>query len=137
MAHIWITFACYYGYGGMVDVFLSHPLWQPLGRLSYAMYMMHMPILRMNLGLARTEIYFSVYNSILCFWSVVGMTVLYSVYVTLLFESPILALEKVIFSRKKTVKKDNAVQTQAQAPPILNVVVDSLENNSKAPNKEI
>ncbi|XP_055915376.1 O-acyltransferase like protein-like [Eupeodes corollae] len=137
LAHAWITFACFYGFGGIVDVFLSHPLWQPLGRLSYAMYMMHMPILRMHYGLARTEIYFSTYTEFLAFWGVLGITILYSIYVTLLFESPILALEKVIFSRDKPVKKDNAVQGQAQPPPVFNIVIDSEENNSKVQNKEI
>lgn len=35
----WIIFACHRGYGGFVNLFLSHAYWQPLARLSYAMYL--------------------------------------------------------------------------------------------------
>ncbi|XP_055915459.1 uncharacterized protein LOC129948476 [Eupeodes corollae] len=110
LAQVWITFACHYGYGGIVDAFLSHPFWQPFGRLSYAMYMMHMAIIRMHFGMTRTEIYFSVYNQFLNFWSAFGTTLLVSIYVTLAFESPVLVLERIIFNRKKSpMKKEDPV----------------------------
>ncbi|XP_055842817.1 nose resistant to fluoxetine protein 6-like [Episyrphus balteatus] len=124
LAHVWITFACYYGYGGFVDTFLSHPFWQPLGRLTYAMYMMHMAVERMHFGMTRTEVYFSVYNEFLYFWSALGPTIFIAIYVTLAFESPILILEKFIFSGDKPVQKSNTEQNTAVVVPPSSIVVD-------------
>lgn len=35
----WIIFACHRGYGGFINLFLSHPYWLPLARLSFVMYL--------------------------------------------------------------------------------------------------
>lgn len=40
----YIIFACTHNYGGPVNWFLSHPLWQPFSRLSYSIYLVHFPI---------------------------------------------------------------------------------------------
>ncbi|EDW37589.1 GL10441 [Drosophila persimilis] len=42
LALCWIVFACMQGHGGLADSFLSSPLWQPLSRLSYSVYIWHM-----------------------------------------------------------------------------------------------
>ncbi|EDW25183.1 GL24551 [Drosophila persimilis] len=42
LALCWIIFACMQGYGGLADSFLSSPLWQPLSRLSYSVYIWNM-----------------------------------------------------------------------------------------------
>ncbi|XP_055915199.1 nose resistant to fluoxetine protein 6-like [Eupeodes corollae] len=120
LAHAWITFACYYGYGGFIDTFLSHPFWQPLGRLTYAIYMMHISIQQMHFGMIRTQIYFSVYNQFLYFWSGFGITIFVAIYVTLAFESPILVLEKFIFGRRKPVKNLNTEPNTVVPLSILN-----------------
>lgn len=41
----WVVYCCYHGYGGVVNSFLSNPVWQPLSRLSYAMYISHMTVM--------------------------------------------------------------------------------------------
>ncbi|XP_055842818.1 nose resistant to fluoxetine protein 6-like [Episyrphus balteatus] len=128
VAHAWITFACHYGYGGFVDTFLSHPFWQPLGRLSYALYMMHMTVLLMNFGMTRTEIYFSVYNQFLIFWSTLGITLFVAIYVTLAFESPILILEKLIFNREKSVPKETVLQAFPSSIVVETVKTSSINN---------
>lgn len=35
----WIIFACHRGYGGFINLFLSHAYWLPLARLSFVMYL--------------------------------------------------------------------------------------------------
>lgn len=40
----YMVFACHRGYGGQVKYFLSHPLWQPFSKLSYAVYIVHFPL---------------------------------------------------------------------------------------------
>ncbi|XP_055845377.1 nose resistant to fluoxetine protein 6-like [Episyrphus balteatus] len=106
----WITFACHYGFGGVVDTCLSHPFWQPFGRLTYALYLMHMGVIRMHFGMFRTTKYFSTYTMFLGFWGAFGVTLLVAIYMTLAFEAPILILEKFIFGDgKKNDKKPPAV----------------------------
>lgn len=41
LALSYIIFACAHGYGGPVNWFLSLSLWQPLSRLSYSIYLLH------------------------------------------------------------------------------------------------
>lgn len=62
MALCWVIFACMNGYGGLANSFLSSPLWQPLSRLSYSVYMWHMFFQEINIRSMRTNSYFSNYT---------------------------------------------------------------------------
>lgn len=55
----WVVFCCYHGYGGVVNSFLSNPIWQPLARLSFAIYMTHFSVIPVVDGNTRTTGYFS------------------------------------------------------------------------------
>lgn len=44
VALCYIIFACVNNCGGPVNWFLSHPLWQPISRISYAIYLVHFPV---------------------------------------------------------------------------------------------
>ena len=37
----WIIFACHYGFGGIINRFLSASAWIPLTRISYVSYLIH------------------------------------------------------------------------------------------------
>ncbi|UMM37760.1 hypothetical protein L5515_009426 [Caenorhabditis briggsae] len=37
----WVIVANHMGWGGPINNFMSHPIWQPLGRLSYCAYIVH------------------------------------------------------------------------------------------------
>ncbi|XP_055842820.1 nose resistant to fluoxetine protein 6-like [Episyrphus balteatus] len=95
----WITFACHFGFGGVVNGILSHPFLQPLARLTYSLYLIHSFVLRVNFGMSRTEIRFSDYDAMLHFWSTFGISTTFAIISTLAFESPILILEKFIFGQ--------------------------------------
>ncbi|XP_055842470.1 nose resistant to fluoxetine protein 6-like [Episyrphus balteatus] len=101
IALAWIVFACHFGYGGLVNSILSHPFWQPIGRLTYSMYLLHMLVQEINYGISKTDAYFSDYTMILEFWKTLGITLLSSIVLSLSFEAPILVLEKAIFGRRK------------------------------------
>uniref|UniRef100_T1J952 Nose resistant-to-fluoxetine protein N-terminal domain-containing protein n=1 Tax=Strigamia maritima TaxID=126957 RepID=T1J952_STRMM len=45
VALAWLIFACCNGYGGIVNSILSWPFWQPLGRLTYSTYLIHLAII--------------------------------------------------------------------------------------------
>lgn len=55
----WIIFACVHGYGGPVNWFLSLPQWQPLARLSYSIYLLHLPIQLILAASSRTHLNFT------------------------------------------------------------------------------
>lgn len=57
-----VIYACVKGYGGPVNWFLSLKLWQPLSRLTYAIYLVHMPIMLMNSASTHRPLYFSTQN---------------------------------------------------------------------------
>ena len=37
----WVIFACHYGFGGLINRFLSAPAWICLTRISYVSYLIH------------------------------------------------------------------------------------------------
>ncbi|XP_049532610.1 nose resistant to fluoxetine protein 6-like [Anopheles darlingi] len=93
----WIIFACVNGYGGVVDRFLGAPGWQPFGRLSYAIYLLHLPIQLMMAGSIRQPYYFSDLLATYQFWGDLGFTCTLALLWVLLFESPIIGLERILF----------------------------------------
>ncbi|XP_055913781.1 nose resistant to fluoxetine protein 6-like [Eupeodes corollae] len=107
IALAWIVFACHFGFGGIVNSILSHPIWQPLGRLNYCMYLVHITVQTINFGTVRTDAYFSDYRLYLTFWSTFGISVLVSTVLSLSFEAPVLVIEKVLFSKSHQNEKTN------------------------------
>ncbi|KMZ05335.1 uncharacterized protein Dsimw501_GD18372 [Drosophila simulans] len=98
----WVVFACMQGYGGMANTFLSSPLWQPISKLSYSIYIWHSFIQEINKRIGRTNTYFSNYQVMLNFWSTIGFTVLFSYLLYLLIEAPIGGLDIFLRPKKKT-----------------------------------
>lgn len=64
MALAFIIYACHFGYGGPINWFLSLPGWQPFSRLTYAIYLLHMPMMLLVGGQSRTSHYFSELNAV-------------------------------------------------------------------------
>ncbi|XP_034490672.1 nose resistant to fluoxetine protein 6-like [Drosophila innubila] len=88
LALVWIVFACKYGYGGMANSFLSSPMWQPLSKLSYCAYIVHLFVEQFNAIITHTSTYFSDYQVMLRFWSDFGFTVLAAYFLYILLEAP-------------------------------------------------
>lgn len=59
LALCYIIFACVHGYGGPINWFLSLQFWLPLSRLSYAIYLIHFPIILMNVLTMKQAPYFN------------------------------------------------------------------------------
>ncbi|KAI8045768.1 hypothetical protein M5D96_001956, partial [Drosophila gunungcola] len=87
MALCWVIFACMHGYGGLANSFLSSPLWQPLSRLSYSVYIWHMFFQEVNM---------------LNFWSTFGFTVLFAYVMYLLVEAPFGGLDLLLGHKRKS-----------------------------------
>lgn len=62
MALSWIVFACHFGYGGFINDFLSHPVWQIPSRLSFSMYLAHFIVQMIQFGNVKHSVYFSFFD---------------------------------------------------------------------------
>ncbi|XP_017091603.2 nose resistant to fluoxetine protein 6 [Drosophila bipectinata] len=97
----WVVFACMQGYGGMANSFLSSPVWQPLSRISYSVYIWHMFVQEVNNRSTRTNTYFTDYQVMLRFWSDLGITIIMAVILYLIIEAPFGGLEYFLRSPTK------------------------------------
>lgn len=127
IALCYIIFACVHNAGGPVNRFLSHQLWQPFSRLSYSIYLVHIPIIISMAATMKTPFYFThlslLQNMILTYIS----TVLVSAIATLVFESPIVTIEKLIFNEKAEVKHQNGTNGSIK----LNAINEMIQRNGE------
>lgn len=105
----WIVFACQFGYGGPINSILSAKIWTPFSRLTYSMYLLHFVVQIIIFGSSKTEISGSNFDAILMFWSSFGIILTSSLFFVLAFESPIIALEKIIFNTRNGNSEDAEV----------------------------
>lgn len=124
-----VIYACVKGYGGPVNWFLSLSVWQPFARLTYAIYLVHMPIMVILSASVRRPLYFSgrnvvsskhkIYNGLLntfflsVYWFFFDLFQLFkflgdfaaasilSVLASLALESPIVVLERIVFGPER------------------------------------
>lgn len=97
IALCYIIFACVHNSGGCVNWFLSHPFWQPISRLCYSTYLLHVPVIVIMYATTKTATVFSQSATLQDFIVAYLFTILASIVATLAFESPIITLEKLMF----------------------------------------
>lgn len=96
----WIIFASVAGYGGVVSKILSWKALVPLSRLTFSAYIIH-PVLMVIFYGSREESFD--YSSYLMIYFAIGnivLTYMASLVLSLVFEAPIVGLEKVLLNRK-------------------------------------
>lgn len=130
----WIIFACVQGYGGCINWFLSLKEWQPLGRLSYCMYLTHLVIQVNLMSEVRTSSYFSDISAVHSLWGDFGYTLTISTVWCLFFESPIIVIEKVLFNKFNLIKIQHTLGNDSETISVqpeeedLTIHVSSTEN---------
>ncbi|EFO99875.1 hypothetical protein CRE_18777 [Caenorhabditis remanei] len=65
----WVVGANHMGWGGPINNFMSHPIWQPFGRLSYCAYIVHWMVLFYYLNVGGVVVHYS------SAWEVVSGTI--------------------------------------------------------------
>ena len=92
-----VTFTCHYGYGGVIDKFLSLPLWVPLSRLTFNAYLVHEIVFGIVFGsLSEPVDYSDTTMTIFCIGTVVlsyGVAALVTIFV----EFPVSNIEMAAF----------------------------------------
>lgn len=95
----WAILACALGNGGWLNEFLSSPLFIPLGRATYMTYLSHMLIVisypaKMNLLIEPSYIVF-----LYIFVSNLVLSYALGIFLTLVYESPVLHLQKLLVAK--------------------------------------
>lgn len=96
----WIIFASVAGYGGVVSKILSWKALVPLSRLTFSAYIIH-PVLMVIFYGSREESFD--YSSFLLIYFAIGnivLTYMASLVLSLVFEAPIIGMEKLLLNRK-------------------------------------
>ncbi|XP_031639007.1 nose resistant to fluoxetine protein 6-like [Contarinia nasturtii] len=107
IALFYITFACVNNYGGPVNWFLAHPLWQPISRVCYAIYLIHYHVLTVVMGQLKAPDYFTELKAFHTFLGIYVITVFVSIIASLAFESPFMIIEKLLFTPAKHAARNN------------------------------
>lgn len=96
----WIVFASVAGYGGVVSKILSCRALVPLSRLTFSAYIIHPVLMVIFYGSREESFDYSPY--LLMYFALGNMVLTYaaSLALSLVFEAPILGLEKVLLGRK-------------------------------------
>ncbi|XP_046748814.1 nose resistant to fluoxetine protein 6-like [Diprion similis] len=119
IAMAWLVYACTQGYGGPVSHFLSWPIFLPLSRLSYNMYLVSFVIQMVKVFSTRVPSIFTDIRVINESFSDIALSVVFAFIVSIFIESPVIVLEKML--TKKSQKLEKAT-TLTEIP----------ENNGKA-----
>ena len=96
MCLAWIVIACVSGNGGPVRDILSWKIWAPLGRLTYAAYLVHPIIIYTYYFNMLQPLHFSDQTMIYIFISHLVFSYLVAFVVSMLVEAPMIQLEKLI-----------------------------------------
>ena len=92
-----IVIICHYGYGGIVNWFLSLSFWIPLSRISYNAYLLHPFLLIVIFGSERKPTNYQDYNLLVYSIGMVVLSYGASAVISVFVEFPVGNLEQVLF----------------------------------------
>jgi len=92
----WVVMLCALGLAEPLNFFMSHPMWQPLSRLSFGVYLVSLPLQTLIFATLQ-EFMFVNYNMMFLLWSgIVVLSFMGSLLLSLLAESPVINLLKLM-----------------------------------------
>ncbi|RUS71521.1 hypothetical protein EGW08_020719 [Elysia chlorotica] len=97
----WVIFSCVTGHGGVVNKFLSWSVWVPLSRLTFVVYLIHIIVLLIWGSMAQSPFHIDDITIVMLYLATLMGTYALAFVFSVLFESPVMALEKVFFNREK------------------------------------
>lgn len=97
----WITFACATRRGGFVNTFLSWSAFTPLSRLTFGVYIIHLPFLQLWVHISRERVFFSHFFVVSFFFNILVWSYLLSYLLFIFCEAPTGRLDKLIFEPRR------------------------------------
>ncbi|CAL8135130.1 unnamed protein product [Orchesella dallaii] len=110
MAISWLIFACALGYGGWINQILSWRPFVPLGRLTFAIYLVSMDVQFLFHFQYRQPISFDVYHMVNLYFAHLFMSCLVAVVCTLVVEAPFMQLLKILLPTRDGKKNSSKVR---------------------------
>ncbi|XP_037514929.2 nose resistant to fluoxetine protein 6-like [Rhipicephalus sanguineus] len=95
----WLTLACSTGLGGPVSKLLSWNAFVPLSKLTYGVYLIHLPLFELMMHSSRERVDFSEFNRATVFFGVLLWCYVLSYFAFITCEAPTKALDKLVFGR--------------------------------------
>lgn len=100
LALSWVILACHLSHGGIVQKFLSLPIWLPISKLSFCIYLVHLPVQLIYLASIRTPQFFSNFHAIYKFFGDFGVSFFVAFAWALMFEYPTLNIIAILTSQR-------------------------------------
>ncbi|KAK0411265.1 hypothetical protein QR680_005568 [Steinernema hermaphroditum] len=126
----WIVYACFYGYGGPINSFMSWEIWVPLGRLSYSAYLIHMMVAVYLPGMKQGDIYYSTFpDAFVSFLlPIISVTFFFALFWSAAFEVSFAKVEAILISslmnRSRSIgKRRSERESPDSSPPGTKVAV--------------
>ncbi|XP_045447856.1 nose resistant to fluoxetine protein 6-like [Melitaea cinxia] len=120
----WLIFACHRGYGGPINWFLSHQIWKVPARISYAMFLIHYPIIMVANGSMTSPYYFTDGHTIYRAMSDVMFTFGAALVLCIIIDIPFSILLKFLIGKGK--KSNRKPKSESQT-----IIVKITENEEK------
>lgn len=134
----WIILACSLGHGGPVNSILSARIFVPLGRITYMTYLSHALVIYFHAGSMNVPEEPSMMLFTYAFIANTTLSILLGIFLTVVYESPILNLQKNLFAylinkfdptkRDHTALESTAIQTKETT------IINDRKQNGQAMN---
>ncbi|CEF63400.1 Acyltransferase 3 domain and Nose resistant-to-fluoxetine protein, N-terminal domain-containing protein [Strongyloides ratti] len=104
-----IVISCFYGHGGIINRFMSWPLWSPLGKITYSTYLIHLMVITYVIGGMEDQfIFVSVWNTfIYIILPIIILSFFFSFIWCAIFEVGVGKIEDLLLDRRGEGKKNN------------------------------
>lgn len=114
---VWPAFACATGRGGLLNAFFSWKPFLPLSRLVYSVYLVHVPLLYLRMGIIKTHINLSEFFQLNTAIGLFGMSLFLAYLLYLSTEAPVAHFERLLFEGKRKDAIMNSAKKPAGALP--------------------
>ncbi|TKR86541.1 hypothetical protein L596_011116 [Steinernema carpocapsae] len=116
----WIIFACFYGYGGPINTFMSWEIWVPLGRLSYSAYLIHFCVVTYLPGMKQGDLWFSNFaDAFVSFlMPIIILTFFFSLFWSAAFEVAFSKLVSILIKSITSKRKEKNPSSSSAPDPI-------------------
>lgn len=108
LAIAWIILTCQLSHGGIVQRFLSLSIWLPISKLSFCIYLIHVPVQFVYLSSMRAPMYFSQFRALFKFFGDFGVSFFLAFAWALLFEYPTLTIISVFIGKRKAAQQSRS-----------------------------
>ncbi|GFY53418.1 nose resistant to fluoxetine protein 6 [Trichonephila inaurata madagascariensis] len=105
----WMIVCCATGHGGVINYILSWKCFIPLGRLTFIVYLIHPIVQIAAVGNVRTQIQPDHFFAVWIYFGHMCITYGTAFAGTMLIESPLMSLEKIMFGKSEKKTEDSSI----------------------------